>query len=142
MNLNNRRISKLLVKAHKVPAIPKRIRDGTSTFFLPLLSARIPNIGVNIMPGTVNTVINKPISTFDTLNTLAISGKTGEMLETLNIAVRVTQNTIKRFLSLYSLILSFLSDPSIFNQPPRLFIMFIGLSSYRYYKKIFEYRKL
>jgi hypothetical protein len=80
------------------PAIPNKIKEGTSTFFLPSLSAITPRTGVNNTPGRVKTVINNPTCCDDKPNCRAILGKAGVILETPSTAINVTLKVISRFL--------------------------------------------
>ena len=77
-------------KAHAVPAIPNRNKDGTRMIFRLKRSANTPKIGVNMMPGRVKKVISNPILFVETSSDRAIEGNAGATLETPITAVSVT----------------------------------------------------
>ena len=64
--------------------------------FLPIRSARIPKIGVRIMPGSEKKLIRRPILAVEIPSVSAILGNAGVMLDTPRTAIRVIPNTMCR----------------------------------------------
>jgi len=79
-----------VANAQAVPAIPNRNSEGIKMTLRLYRSARIPKIGVKIMPGSVKKVIRRPISADVTSSERAIVGNAGAILDTPITEVSVT----------------------------------------------------